>query len=501
MSNGCELLSSAEMAMADRLAVSLGVESLTLMERAGQIVADVAAEIAGPPGGHIAILCGPGNNGGDGFVAGRLLSQRGYRVRLALVGDRGAMAGDAAVMAERYQGAIETASNAAEVCGWAHVIIDALFGAGLNRPLAGAAAAVVEAINGSGKPVLAVDVPSGLDGSTGTAGGAVVRATRTVTFFRLKPGHLLLPGRTLCGEITLGDIGIPSAVLDAIAPRVWRNSLALWGREFPRIRGEGHKYNRGHAVVVSGGVEMSGAARLCARGALRMGAGLVTVASPPDALLAHASQLNAILLKAGQQPQELRHLLTDRRYNAVAIGPGLGLGEVSLDRVTTVLSMGAATVLDADAITVAAGAAADLFGAIGTLGDRPVVMTPHEGEFKRLFPSLEGCKLQRAIAAAKLSGGVILLKGPDTVIASPDGRAAINDNAPPWLATAGSGDVLTGFVTGLLAQAMPAFEATCAAVWLHGACAKAFGPGLIAEDIPEVLPRVLGGVLDEIRSR
>ena len=243
------------------------------------------------------------------------------------------------------------------------------------------------------------------------------------------------------------------------------------------------------------GIEMSGAARLCARGAMRAGAGLVTIASPPDALQAHAAQLNATLLKAGQAPHELRQLLLDRRYNAVAIGPGLGLGATALDQVMVVLSSGSAAVLDADAITVAAASPADLFRAIDTDVGRPVDLTPHEGEFKRLFPKLEGSKLERARAAAKLASAAVLLKGPDTVIAAPDGRAAINDNAPPSLATAGSGDVLAGFVTALLAQGMPAWEAACAAVWLHGACAAAFGPGLIAEDLPEMLPRVLAQLL------
>jgi NAD(P)H-hydrate epimerase len=242
---------------------------------------------------------------------------------------------------------------------------------------------------------------------------------------------------------------------------------------------------------------MSGAARLCARGALRMGAGLVTVASPRDALVAHASQLNATLLKAAYSPRELGSLLEDKRYNAVAIGPGLGRAAEAIERAMAVLASGAATVLDADAITVAAQAPTDLFATIGAMSSRPVVLTPHEGEFKRLFPDLTGSKLDRARAAAKLSGAVVLLKGPDTVIAAPDGRAAINENAPPTLATAGSGDVLAGFVVALLAQAMPAFEAACAAVWLHGECATAFGPGLIAEDIPESLPSVLATVLPE----
>lgn len=491
MSSGLELLTTDEMAQADRLAPLAGMASLTLMENAGRAVADEAMRMTAA-GAPIAVLCGPGNNGGDGFVAARLLLQCGYPVHLALIGDRQQLKGDAGVMADRFPGQIQPVESWGGACkGGAPLIVDALFGAGLTRPLAGVAAAAVEAVNASGKPVLAVDVPSGLDGTTGTAGGAVVQAKRTVTFFRRKPGHLLLPGRLLCGSVVLRDIGLPVGVLGEIGPKTSANDRQLWAACFPDLVAYAHKYMRGHALVVSGGIEMSGAARLCARGALRAGAGLVTVASPPDALQAHASQLNAILLKAGQAPHELRSLLTDRRYRAVAIGPGLGLGDASLDRVMVVLSSGAATVLDADALTVSAVAPENLFRAIATDAHRPVVLTPHEGEFKRLFPSATGSKPARARAAAALSGAVVVLKGPDTVIASPDGFAAINENAPPTLATAGSGDVLAGFVTGLLAQGMPAFEAACAAVWLHGECANVFGPGLIAEDIPDALPGVL----------
>jgi len=480
------------MAYADRKAVDLGVASLTLMENAGRAVAECAARMVGP-GAPITVLCGPGNNGGDGFVAARWLQEAGFDVEVGSLVPLAAFKGDAAEMARLWTGA--TASDGVGLIASAEpeLIVDALFGAGLSRPLDGAAAELVAAVNrarDSGCQVLAVDVPSGLDGTTGDAAGSVVRASATVTFFRLKPGHLLMPGRVLCGPVTLADIGIPPAVLDTVQPKASGNGPPLWRNAFPQPAADGHKYTRGHAVVVSGGIEMSGAARLCARGALRVGAGLVTVASPPDALLAHASQLNATLLKAASTPDELTDLLKDKRYNAVGIGPGLGRSDTVHGQVEAVLASGAAAALDADAITVAASAPERLFEAIKASA-RPVVLTPHEGEFRRLFPSANGSKLERARTAAAVSGAVVLIKGPDTVIAGPDGRAAINDNAPPTLATAGSGDVLTGFVTGLLAQGMPPFEAACAAVWLHGECAGAFGPGLIAEDIPEALPEVL----------
>jgi len=494
MSGGTELLTPAEMAEADRLAPTLGVPSLELMERAGLAVAEEAQRMV-RPGGRVAVLCGPGNNGGDGFVAARLLSERGFEVRLALIGaDRSALRGDAGVMASRYGSAILDGDAGVDMCrNWADLIVDALFGAGLSRPLSGAAEEVVAAMNASNRPILAVDVPSGLDGATGCAVGPVVAATRTVTFFRRKPGHLLIPGRRLCGPVALRDIGMPEAVLAAVRPQIHANARELWLGSYPRLQPDGHKYTRGHAVVVSGGIEMSGAARLCARGALRIGAGLVTVVSPPGALQAHAAQLNAMLLKAGAGPVDLSRLLEDKRFTAVGIGPGLGRSDMARDQVLTVLASGVATMLDADAISVAAAAPEALFQAIAA-HERPVVLTPHEGEFKRLFPDASGSKLERARAAARISGATVLLKGPDTVIAAATGEAAINENAPPWLATAGSGDVLAGFVTGLLAQRMPAFEAACAAAWLHGECANAFGPGLIAEDLPEVLPKVLAAL-------
>ncbi len=483
-----ELLTVEEMARADTLAVAAGVPSLTLMENAGSAVADAAAEMA-RPGARIAVLCGPGNNGGDGFVSARRLKARGFDARVALLGTRDALKGDAREMAGRWEG--ETLEAGPAALEGADLVIDALFGAGLSRPLDGAAALAVAAANASGKPILAVDVPSGLDGTTGAAAGPAVRATRTVTFFRRKPGHLLLPGRRLCGAVTVAGIGIPDSVLEAIRPRLSANAPALWRAHYPWPKLDGHKYGRGHAVVVSGPVHATGAARLGARAALRIGAGLVTVASPLDAVAVNAARLTAIMLEPFEAPNGLERVLRDRRRNAALLGPGLGVGEPARRMVEIALASGARAVLDADALTSFAETPPALFEAISGETARGAVLTPHEGEFNRLFGELPGSKPSRAREAARVAGAVVILKGADTVIAAPDGRAAINENAPPWLATAGSGDVLAGFVTGLLAQGMPAFEAACAAVWLHGECANAFGPGLIAEDLPEVLPGVL----------
>ncbi|MGD0188280.1 MAG: NAD(P)H-hydrate dehydratase [Roseiarcus sp.] len=495
----CELLTPAEMGEADRLTIAGGVAGAALMERAGAAVADEAARMA-PSAGRVAVVAGPGGNGGDGFVAARLLSARGYRVSLYLLGERAALRGDAALAAARWEGSVAPA-EALDLAA-ADLVVDALFGAGLSRDLDGAALRCVEAINAfarAGKPVLSVDVPSGIDGETGAVRGAAVEASASVTFFRLKPGHLLLPGRALSGRLALAEIGSAPSALTAIAPRAFLNAPAIWRHALPRPGLASHKYSRGAALVVSGPAHRTGAARLAARAALRVGAGLVTLASPPDAVLVNAAHSTAVMVAPFASLAEFAALLADPRRNAVLLGPGAGVGDATRALVAAALgersAAARAIVLDADALTSFAGDAAGLAALI--VGQhRATIVTPHEGEFSRLFrgraeilglPS----KLARARAAAAALEAVVVLKGADSVVAAPDGRASIGFDLPPDLATAGSGDVLAGFACGLLAQGMPAFEAASAAVWLHGACARAFGPGLIAEDLPEALPRVL----------
>jgi hydroxyethylthiazole kinase-like uncharacterized protein yjeF len=486
-----ELLTAEEMGRADHLTIEGGVPGLTLMENAGRAVADELA-LRFPDAGTVAVLCGPGNNGGDGFVAARHLAERGYRVRLGFNGDPDRLPTDAAANAKRYSGGRDPLSPA--LLDGADVVVDGLFGAGLARPIEGALAALIERVNASGLPVVAIDVPSGIDGTTGEVRGVAVKALSTVTFFRLKPGHLLLPGRLYCGAVSIADIGIPARVLDEIKPKTFANEPPLWLPHFPWPTPEGHKYARGHAVVVSGPLYSTGAARLGARGALRVGAGLVTIASPRDALTVNASSLTAIMVREADDARGLEALLADERKNAVLIGPGVGVGPRTKAMVLAALGSSASVVLDADAITSFAEDAATLFAAIGKR-TAPVVLTPHEGEFARLFGDLAGSKLDRARKAAARSGATVLLKGADTVVAAPDGLASINATTSSWLATAGSGDVLAGSVLGLLAERMPPFQAASAAVWLHGKAAKDFGPGLIAEDVPEMLPKVLRELL------
>jgi hydroxyethylthiazole kinase-like uncharacterized protein yjeF len=479
-----EVLTVDEMYAADRHAAAHGVPTLDLMEQAGLAVADEICKRWTPR--SVAVLCGPGNNGGDGFVAARHLNQRGWDVWVETMTGISALKGDAAEMARRWTG--ETI-RIAESNRMADLFVDALFGAGLSRPLDGEAKRLAQASPKYKDRVIAIDVPSGIAGDSGKPLGDIAfDAGLTVTFFRKKPAHLLLPGRALCGEIVVADIGIPQDALEAIGPKLFENSPAQWRYPWPGF--EGNKYGRGHCVVVSGPAHATGAARLAARGALRIGAGLVSVASPPDAVVVNAAALTAIMVKPFDAAGGLADLLKDKRLNAVVIGPGCGVGGATQQMVAAVLKSDAAAVLDADALTSFKDESRLLFALLR----QPAVLTPHAGEFERLFPGLldkSSSKIEAARAAAATAKCIVLLKGADTVIVAPDGRAIINSNAPPALATAGSGDVLAGFVGGLLAQGVPPFEAAAMAAWLHGEAANLFGEGLIAEDLPEQLPAIL----------
>jgi ADP-dependent NAD(P)H-hydrate dehydratase / NAD(P)H-hydrate epimerase len=521
-----ELLTPEEMARADALTTAGGTAGYALMQRAGKNVAVAAAVLLrAREGGKVAVFCGPGNNGGDGYVAARLLREQGFVVEVAALGDPRLLRGDAAAAFADWGGEIAPAEYL-DPRG-ADLVVDALFGAGLSRPLDGLALQAVQRINASGTPVLAVDVPSGMDGANGGVGSECVRAAETVTFFRLKPGHLLLPGRLACGEVRLTQIGIGEETLREIQPRIFLNAPELWLDARPRPRPDGHKYARGHLIVASGPMTRTGAARLAARAGLRVGAGLVTLASPADALAVNAAALTAIMLRQADDPTQWRELLADPRFSAVVIGPGFGVGATTRQIIEILLAAspkGGArplgVVLDADALS-SFSPDWDSLAAVIQCSGAEVVLTPHEGEFNRLFnkktaipqPRREGLsvgcasasetpdqpsefkhKIDRARAAARAAGACVVYKGPDTVVAAPDGRACIARNAPPTLATAGSGDVLAGLIGGLLAQGMAPFEASACAVWLHGEAAALFGPGLIAEDISEILPRVLANL-------
>jgi hydroxyethylthiazole kinase-like uncharacterized protein yjeF len=469
-----------QMAEADRLAITAGTPGTLLMQNAGEAVAREVKRRFTPRA--VIVLCGPGSNGGDGFVAAAELAQSGWPVRVALLGDIEALRGDAQYHARRWRGAIETLTPAC--LADAGLVIDALFGSGLNRALSAAVRDVLLFATRRALPIVAVDIPSGIKGNSGENMGAAP-AVCTVTFMRKKPGHLLLPGRDACGDVVVAEIGIPQGVLDSLAPDTWENAPALWRARLPRWQANANKYSRGHALLY-GGYPMTGAARMAARAAARSGAGLTTIAVPEQAFAIYAAALTSIMAQPLAQQDDLARLLADSRYTAFSIGPGAGVSDATRLRALDMLRTGKPVVIDADAISAFAAKPEELFQAI----HGACVITPHEGEFKRIF-SVVGDKLARARQAARDSGAVVVLKGADTVIAAPDGRAIINSNAPATLATAGSGDVLGGFILGLLAQGLDAFPAAAAAVWLHGAAAAGFGPGLMAEDLPDLLPAVL----------
>ena len=479
--NKFALLTPKEMDCADHKAIAGGISGADLMEAAGHAAADAVMARWSPR--PVAVLCGPGNNGGDGFVAARYLTEAGWPVSLTLLGRREDLKGDAAYHAGTWASVIEPFSP--DIFCDKGIIIDAIFGSGLSRPVDGLAGQMISALKECKIPICAIDVPSGVDGATGLVRGNAASADITVTFFRKKPGHLLYPGRALCGSVIVADIGIPATVLDDVNPNTYENSPELWLDQYPWPQATGNKYQRGE-VLILGGETITGASRLSAHGAMRAGAGLVTLAAPTSAWLIYAMSLTSAIVRSFNGIGEFVSLLADDRRNVIVIGPGAGVGEATKQYVLAALAVERKVVLDADALTSFAGSSEVLFEAVNC----PCVMTPHEGEFDRLF-NIKGDKLFRARSAAKKSNAIVLLKGADTVIAAPDGRAIINSNSIPQLATGGSGDVLTGIIAGLLAQGMDAFYAAAAGAWLHSEAASTIGPGLIAEDLPDALLPVL----------
>ena len=494
------LLTPAEMAEADRLAVARsGRPSYDLMLRAGQAVAE--AVLNRPGDGVIDVLCGPGNNGGDGYVAARFLWEAGLKVRIwAEAAPREG--------SDARQAAAECPVAAAPLSDYQadpdpdSIIIDALYGAGLSRPVEGVSAAAIAAAATSGAYVVAVDLPSGVSGATGEVLGTALKADRTITFARKKPGHVLMPGRSFCGRIDIADIGIFDEVVAATGARCYENVPALWRALFPVPAVDTHKYRRGHVAVASGGPYATGAARLAASGAARVGAGAVTLLSPAAAMDVNAAHLTAIMLRQADGVAGIGAFFEARKPDALVYGPGLEPGAETAGALEELLDhphMPAGLMLDASAITAFAGEAERLGEALRAHPDVATVLTPHEGEFARLFPDIAAgdgpSKVEKARAAAERAGAVVVYKGADTVIAAPGGRAAINAGGSPYLATAGSGDVLAGVCGGLLAQGMPAFEAACAAVWVHAGAGARFGPGLVADDLPAALVPVLGELL------
>jgi hydroxyethylthiazole kinase-like uncharacterized protein yjeF len=481
----CGILTVAQAREADAAAVAAGVPSFDLMRAAGAAVA--RAVQAGWASCPVAVLCGPGLNGGDGYVAAAHLREAGWPVRVLALTDPSPE--DARKARALWNGPVEPL--APEGLAGADLVIDALFGAGLSRPLPAEAEAALRKAAQLGLPIVAVDLPSGLPGDRAEPLGWASSAALTVTFHRKKPAHVLLPGRRLCGRVEVADIGIPPGA--GPVPALWENDPELWLAALPWPAEDSHKHRRGRLGVVSGGLTSTGAARLAARAGLRAGAGLVKVFCAPEAAPAYAPLLEAVMLQPFQGAAGLAEAAAPMQ--AMVIGPAAGLDRATRNNLLALARTGAALVIDADALTVFQDDPAALFAVL----EPRDVLTPHVGEFERLFPGLlaEGPeRITAARRAAAASGAVVLLKGPDTVVAAPDGRAVVNGNGSPWLATAGSGDVLAGIIGGLLAQGMDSFLAAAAAVWIHADAADRFGPGLIAEDLPDLLPEVLVGLLE-----
>ena len=481
---GLEILTTAEMAAADQAAVAAGATGLELMERAGAAVADAIVSRWSPR--RATVLCGPGKNGGDGFVAARLLRDAGWPVEIVLAGDRRKLEGETALAADAWPGEIRAVGP--QALDGAALVVDALFGAGLSRPLSPELRALLDAAQSSGAPIVAVDLPSGLPGDSSEPLDYAPEAVLTVTFHRKKPAHVLEPARRICGEILVADIGLK-------APRgatLFENAPGLWLDLFPWPPPGTHKHKRGRLGIVSGKVFDTGAARLAARGGLRL-AGAVRMYCPTAAAPIIATHLEAVMLKpfesAGELEQEAREM------DAMVIGPAAGLDDLTVAYLEGLSRTTAALVVDADALTIFKGREADLFALV----DERDVLTPHAGEFDRIFPGLLAASPDRIAAAreaSRRSGAVVLLKGDDTVVAAPDGCAAVTTNATPWLATAGSGDVLAGLIGALLAGHVPAFEAACMGAWIHAQAGSSFGPGLTSEDLPGLVP----GVLRELQA-
>lgn len=477
------LLTPSAMGEVDAAAAASGIDSYGLMEKAGQAVAAAVLRLF-PGAERFVVFCGPGNNGGDGYVAARALREAGASVALFHLGDPAKLKGDAATARSRCPIDGEPLDAYRPVPG--DVIVDAIFGAGLARAVPPAVTDIVQRVDEAGLPVIAVDLPSGIDGRTGAVMGAAFRASHTVTFMTRKPGHLLLPGRMHCGTVETFDIGIPFRLVEATGDRLFVNGPQEWDAAMPETDAAAHKFRRGHLTVFSGPATTTGATRLAAAAGLRAGAGLVTVASPADALAANAAHLTAVMLKAVDTESDLADYLRDERRSVFVLGPGFGVGAKARAFVTALAAAGRHLVLDADGITAFAEDPQLLFSAFAG-GAARLVLTPHEGEFARLFPDLAAdpalSKVDRARQAAARANAAVIYKGADSVIAAPDGRAVINENAPASLATAGSGDVLAGIIGALLAQGVPAFEAAAAGVWLHGDAAQRAGASLTAETL------------------
>lgn len=481
-----QLLTAETMKNADAETIARGTSGVTLMEQAGNAVTQLITEHNKPK--PTLVVCGPGNNGGDGWVVARRLSEKKWPVKILSLVPVKQLSGDAAHVAHHWDGPVHNHWDKSLLEG-TELIIDAIFGIGLNKPVDENTAEIICALNEHPAPIVSIDIPSGIHADTGEVLGTACNAVLTVTFSCKKPGHILLPGKSHCRLIAVTDIGIPVDVINHAACPYFENIPDLWTEHLPQKRLRKHKYDYGHVMVLGGPMHSTGASRMSATSALRTGAGLVSIVCPEEAVAIYASHLTSVMLSPCklEDNKAFAAAIEGKYKHVIVMGPGAGITESTKQAVLTALSMQKKCIIDADALTCFKDNPQTLFDAI----DSEVILTPHEGEFSRLFPDITGSKLERARDAAKQSGATVLLKGNDTAIASPDGRVALNSNAPAFLGTAGSGDVLSGIIAGIFSQHVPAFESACIGTWIHSETASKAGRGLMAEDLPAHIPEVL----------
>lgn len=487
-----EILTSAEMKQADLAAIESGTPAMTLIRSAAAGLAQVIR--SNMPAGRVLFLCGKGNNGADGFIAAEMLRAKGWNIRVACLVKPKELKEDATRCAKAFNGEIESLNSNLSVHS-TDLVIDAIFGTGFEGELPPELVILFDKIRSKKIPVIAVDVPSGMNATTGDIAEGTLKPAMTVVFCRKKIAHVLQPARSFCGRQQLVAVPIADTDIAALGTQTFENDPALWLNDFPFPQAQMHKYDRGH-VVVYGGADRTGAACLAAYAAQRSGTGVVSITAPSaDAGLVYKLYRASMMVDTWQTADEFKALLRDERKNTVLIGPGAGTDEKTKGAVLVALDFNKTLVLDADALTAFKDDPAALFKKLSPRH----ILTPHEGEFARLFGDLPGSKLERARAAAKTAHAIVILKGSDTVIAAPDGTAVINTNAPPILAIAGAGDVLAGLVAGFAAQGMSSFMASIAGVWLHGAAAKSHGAGLTAEDIINIIPQTLKSLFASAR--
>lgn len=481
-----EILTAEQMKKADLEAIAGGIPAIQLIDTAARGLADIIGKNYEPR--PVLFLNGPGNNGADGWIAAQYLKDAGWDVRVACTVKKSELKHDAKQAAEKWDGEAEALNSNLSLKG-NPLIVDCIYGTGYSGTLPPEIVTLFDKIRQRKLGVVAADVPSGMNATTGASSPGTLKADLTVAFCRKKIAHVTMPGKELCGKVRVAPVQIPDTTIAAQGSTVFENNPGLWLKDFPIPGPATHKYDRGHAVIYGG--DKTGAAKLAAAGAQRAGAGLVSIATRAETKATFDNFRASIMTQQWDTSEDFKSILRDERKNVVLLGPGAGDPARLRESVETTLAFNKAAVLDADVFTVFKDNARDLFT---QLSPDKHVLTPHEGEFARIFGEMEGSKLERAWKAAKIANAVVVLKGSDTIIAAPDGTAVINTNAPSTLATAGSGDVLAGLITGLMAQGMTPFMAASAGVWLQAETARNFGLGLTAEDIIHHIPQTLNRV-------